>query len=173
MNGLDNRGLVSTAWLAAHLSDPDLRVFDSNDYLNQLATGELCVSMAWSSDYSIAQVRARSAGLDLHLAFTLPKEGSNITYNALLIPAGAPHPRAANLFINFILEPRVIAEITNEIHYGNDNLAARPYVDPQILADPAIYPPPQVRARLYLPTEFDARYQRLRTRTWTRIKSGV
>ena len=152
---------------------PFLRVFDSNDYLNQVVTGELCVAMAWSSDYSIAIARARSAGLDLRLAFTVPREGSNITYNALLIPAGAPHPHAANLFINFILEPQVIAAITNEIHYGNDNLAARPYVNPQILGDPAIYPPPAVRARLYLPAEFDAKYQRLRTRTWTRIKNGV
>ncbi|MGH8275741.1 MAG: polyamine ABC transporter substrate-binding protein [Steroidobacteraceae bacterium] len=152
---------------------PYIRVFDSNDYVNQLATRELCVAMAWSSDFSTAVMRSRTAGLDLQLAFTLPREGSNITYNALLIPAGAPHPRAAHRFINFILEPRVIAAITNDTHFGNDNLAARPFVKPQILDDPAIYPPPAVRARLFLPTEFDARYQRLRTRTWTRIKSGL
>ncbi len=152
---------------------PYIRVFDSNDYVNQLATGELCVAMAWSSDYSTAATRASGAGIDLHLAFTLPREGSNITYNALLIPRGAPHPRAAHQFINFILEPRVIAEITNDIYYGNDNLAARPFVRPEILNDPAIYPPPEVRARLFLPSEFDPSYQRLRTRTWTRIKSGL
>ena len=152
---------------------PYIRLFDSNDYINQLATGELCVAMAWSSDYSTAALRARGAGIDLHLAFTLPREGSNITYNALLIPRGAPHPRAAHAFINFILDAHVIADITNDTHYGNDNLAARPLVRPDILNDPAIYPPPQVRERLFLPTEFDARYQRLRTRTWTRIKSGL
>jgi len=64
---------------------PFIRVFDSNDYVNQLATNELCVAMAWSSDYSTAVLRSRAAGLDLHLAFTLPREGSNVTYNALLI----------------------------------------------------------------------------------------
>ena len=152
---------------------PFIRVFDSNDYIDQLATNELCVAMAWSSDYSTAVLRSRAAGLDLHLAFTLPREGSNVTYNALLIPTGAPHPQAAHEFINFILEPHVIAEITNDTHYGNDNLAARPYVRPEIINDPAIYPPPEVRARLFLPTEFDSKYQRLRTRTWTRIKSGL
>jgi putrescine transport system substrate-binding protein len=152
---------------------PYIRVFDSSDYINQLATKELCVAMAWSSDYSIALVRSRAAGLHLDLAFTVPKEGSDITYNALLIPIGAPHPHAAHQFINFILDPNVIAAITNDIHYGNDNLAAQPLVDPQIRDDPAVYPPPQIRARLYLPTEFDAKYQRLRTRTWTRIKSGI
>jgi len=152
---------------------PYIRTFDSNDYVNQLATGELCVAMGWSSDYSFAAMRAHAAGLDLQLAFTLPREGSNITYNALLIPAGAPHRRAAHEFINFVLDPHVIADITNDMHYGNDNLAARPFVDPRLLNDPSIYPPPAVRARLFLPTEFDANYQRLRTRTWTRIKSGL
>jgi putrescine transport system substrate-binding protein len=152
---------------------PYVRVFDSSDYINQLATKELCVAMAWSSDYSIAQLRSRAGGLDLDLAFTIPKEGADITYNALLIPAGAPHPRAAHEFINFILDPQVIAAITNDIHYGNDNLVAQPLVHPDIRNDPAIYPPPEIRARLYLPDEFDAKYQRLRTRVWTRIKSGV
>jgi putrescine transport system substrate-binding protein len=150
-----------------------VRAFDSSDYVNQLAAKELCVAMGWSSDYSIAQARSRAAGLDLHLRFTLPREGSNITYNALLIPRGAPHPEAAHRFINFILEPRTIAAITNDIHYGNDNLAARPFVDLALLEDPAIYPPPELRARLYVPAEVGLEFERLRTRTWTRIKTGL
>ncbi len=152
---------------------PYVRTFDSADYVNQLASNELCVAMGWSSDFSIAQSRSRAAGLDLTLAFTLPKEGSNITYNALLIPRGAPHPEAAHRFINFILSPKVIAAITNEIHYGNDNLAAAQYVDPYILSDPAIYPPPEARARLYVPGEVDMAYERFRTRVWTHIKTGL
>ncbi|MBV9695384.1 MAG: polyamine ABC transporter substrate-binding protein [Gammaproteobacteria bacterium] len=152
---------------------PYLRVFDSNDYVNQLATRELCLTMAWSADVSVAVARARTAGIELPVRFVIPREGASITYNALLIPAGAPHPRAAHRFINFILDAHVIAGVTNDIYYGNDNLAARPFVRPEILNDPAIYPPPEVRARLYEPTEFDAQYQRARTRIWTRIKSGL
>jgi spermidine/putrescine-binding protein len=70
------------------------------------------------------------------------------------------------------LDPKVIAEITNDIHYGNDNVAARPFVRADILDDPAVYPPPNLRARLYLPAELGADYDRLRTRVWTRIKTG-
>ena len=151
---------------------PYIRTFDSNDYFHQLASGEICLAIAWSSDYYVAQARAREDGTGAHLAFVLPKEGSNITYNAFLIPASAPHPQAAHEFLNFILEPRVIAAITNDIHYGNDNLAARPYVNPEILRDPAVYPTPEVRARLYLPAELSADYYRQRTRVWTRIKTG-
>ena len=151
---------------------PYIRTFDSNDYWHQLASKDICLAIAWSSDYSVAQALAREDGTGARLAFTLPKEGSNITYNAFLIPAAAPHPEAAHKFLNFILDPRVIAEITNDIHYGNDNTAARPYVEKSILQDPAVYPSPEVRARLYLPAEHSADYDRLRTRVWTHIKTG-
>jgi putrescine transport system substrate-binding protein len=151
---------------------PYIRTFDSNDYWHQLASKEVCLSIAWSSDYSVAQARALEDGTGAHLAFILPKEGSNITYNAFLIPASAPHPEAAHKFLNFILDPKVIADITNDIHYGNDNLAARPHVRPEILADPAVYPSPELRARLYLPAELGPEYDRLRTRVWTHIKTG-
>jgi putrescine transport system substrate-binding protein len=151
---------------------PYIRTFDSNDYWHQLASKETCLAVAWSSDYTVAQARAREDGTGARLAFTLPKEGSNITYNALLIPASAPHPEAAHKFLNFILEPQVIAAITNDIDYGNDNLAARAWVRSDILNDPAVYPPPEVRARLYLPAELGQDYDRLRTRAWTHIKTG-
>jgi putrescine transport system substrate-binding protein len=151
---------------------PYIRTFDSLDYWHQLASKEICVAIAWSSDYEVAQKRAREDGTGAHLAFTLPKEGSNITYNAFLIPASAPHPEAAHKFLNFILDPKVIAEISNDIHYGNDNLAARPFVNADLLNDPAVYPPQEIRARLYLPIELGADYDRLRTRVWTRIKTG-
>jgi putrescine transport system substrate-binding protein len=151
---------------------PYIRQFDSNDYYHQLAAKEICVAIAWSSDYEVAQSLAVEDGTGAHLGFILPKEGSNITYNAFLIPASAPHPQAAHRFLDFLLEPKVIAAITNDIHYGNDNLAARPFVRPEILRDPAVYPPPALRARLYLPAELGAEYDRLRTRVWTRIKTG-
>jgi putrescine transport system substrate-binding protein len=150
-----------------------IRLFDSSDYVEQLASKELCVAMGWSGDLSLAVLKSRAAGLDLHLKFTLPREGSDITYNAFLIPINAPHPQAAHRFINFILDPSVIAAITNDLHYGNDNLAARPLISPAILNDPSIYPPPQLRARLYLPAQHDPAYQRQLTRTWTRIKNGI
>jgi putrescine transport system substrate-binding protein len=152
---------------------PYIRAFDSTEYMNGLATGEFCISMSWSGDYATSRARARAAGVDVHLAFTVPKEGANGSFDALLIPADAPHPLAAHEFLNYMLRPQVIAEVTNEIHYGNDNLAANPYVDPQILHDPAVYPTPQMEARLYQSAEVGPALERLRTRTWTRIKTDL
>jgi putrescine transport system substrate-binding protein len=152
---------------------PYIRAFDSSEYMNGLANGEYCISMSWSGDYATSRARARAAGVDVHLAFTVPKEGANASFDALLIPADAPHPLAAHKFLNFILEPRVIAEVTNDIHYANDNQAASAYVDPQILNDPDVYPTAAVEARLYQSGEVAPVLERLRTRTWTRIKTGL
>ncbi len=152
---------------------PYIRAFDSTEYMNGLVTGDFCISMSWSADYATSRARAKAAGVDLPLAFTVPKEGANFSFDALLIPADAPHPRAAHQFLNYILEPRVIAAITNEIHYANDNAAADAFVDPAILHDPAVYPPPAVQARLYILKEASPALERLRTRTWTRVKTGL
>jgi putrescine transport system substrate-binding protein len=150
-----------------------IRAFDSSEYMNGLANSEFCISMSWSGDYATSRARARAAGVDVHLAFTVPKEGANGSFDAWLIPADAPHPQAAHEFLNFMLEPRVIAAITNEIHYANDNRAADAYVNPEILNDPTIYPTPAIEARLYTAREAGPALERLRTRTWTRIKTNL
>jgi putrescine transport system substrate-binding protein len=151
---------------------PYIRAFDSSEYMNGLGNKEFCISMSWSGDYAAAKARAKAAGVEVNLAFTVPKEGANASFDALLIPVDAPHPEAAHRFLNFILEPRVIADITNEIHYGNDNLASTPYADPKILNDPAIYPTAEMAARLYESAEVNPALERIRTRTWTRIKTA-
>jgi putrescine transport system substrate-binding protein len=151
---------------------PYIRAFDSTEYMNGLANKEFCISMSWSGDYAAARARAKAAGVGVNLAFTVPKEGAGGSFDAFLIPAGAPHPQAAHQFLEFMLQPQVIAAVTNYIHYANDNLAANAYVDPQILNDPSVYPTPEVEARLYESAEVAPALERIRTRTWTRIKTA-
>ena len=151
---------------------PFIRSFDSSEFMNGLANKEVCIAMSWSSDYAMAHARARAVGINVNLAFTVPKEGANQTFSSLLIPEGAPHPAAAHQFINFILRPDIIAEISNSIYYGNDNIASRSLVDPRILADVTLYPTPEIEARLYRSAEVSAATERIRTRTWTRVKTA-
>ena len=151
---------------------PYVRTFDSIEYMNALANKEVCIAMSWSADYATVMARARAAGAPVHLAFTIPKEGGNRTFSSLLIPVGATHPIAAHRFLNFILDPQVIAEITNEIYYGNPNLAANGYVRREILNDKVLYPTPEIEARLYPSAEVSIATERIRTRIWTRIKTG-
>jgi putrescine transport system substrate-binding protein len=151
---------------------PYVRTFDSIEYMNALANKEMCIAMSWSADYATVMARARAAGAPVHLAFTVPKEGGNRSFSSLLIPVGATHPIAAHRFLNFILDPQIIAEITNEIYYGNPNLAANAYVRPEILHDKVLYPTPDIEARLYPSAEVSIATERIRTRVWTRIKTG-
>ncbi len=140
--------------------------------MNALANRELCIAMSWSSDYAQSLARARAAGIRVNLAFTVPREGANQTFSGLLIPTGAPHPDAAYKFLAFLLRPEVIADITNDIYYGNDNLAANALVKPEILNDPSLYPTPEMEARLYRSSEVSSATERIRTRVWTRIKTA-
>jgi putrescine transport system substrate-binding protein len=151
---------------------PYVRTFDSVEYMNALANREVCIAMSWSADYATVMARARAAGAPVRLAFTVPKEGANQSYSSLLIPVGATHLEAAYQFLNFIMDPAVIADITNEIYYANANLAANAYVRPEILRDNTLYPTPEIEARLYPSAEVDIATERIRTRVWTRIKTG-
>ena len=151
---------------------PYVRIFDSAAFMNALPNKELCIAMTWSGDYETAVSRAKAAGVTVDLAFTVPREGAGIWYDAWLIPAGAPHPEAAHRFLEFILDPKIIAQTTNDIHYGNDNKAADAFVDPAILANPAIYPTPAMSKLFYESQEVSPATERLRTRSWTRIKTG-
>ena len=151
---------------------PFIRSFDSSEYLNGLANREICIAMSWSSDYALSRARARAVGINVNLAFTVPKEGANQNFSSMLIPEGAPHPQAAYQFINFMLRPEVIAEVTNEIYYGNDNIASRPLINAVIINDPTLYPTPEIESRLFRSEEASAATERIRTRTWTRVKTA-
>ncbi len=151
---------------------PYVRTFDSSEYLNSLATQETCIAMSWSSDYAVSMSRMHQAGIDVKLAFSVPKEGANATYSAMLIPVDAPHVAEAHEFLNFLLRPEVIARITNDTHYANENLAANRFVEPAILNDPTLYMTPEISKRLYLTSEVNPATERMRTRIWTRIKTA-
>ncbi len=151
---------------------PYIRTFDSAEYINSLANGESCIAMGWSSDYATALARARAAGIHLDLAFTVPQEGTNADYSAFLIPADSKHIDEAYEFLNFILKPETIADITNDIYYGNDNRAADHLIRAEIRSNPALYPTPEIAGRIFLSAEVSPALERLVTRTWTRIKTA-
>ena len=151
---------------------PYIRKFDSQEYLNALPNGDLCVAMTWSADYVTASSRAEEAGVKIDLAYTVAKEGTNIWFDAMLVPKDAPHPKNAMLFLNYMMRPEVIAECTNFTNYANANRAAREFVDPSIISNPAAYPNDEVIAKGFRSVTRDAELQRVITREWTRLKTG-
>jgi putrescine transport system substrate-binding protein len=150
-----------------------VRYYDSARMLIDLPNREICLAMSWSGDYATARRRANEAGAPVELAYSVPREGSLFWYDGMLIPADAPHPDAAHRFIDFVLRPRVIAAITNQVNYANAVSASRAHVDPAVLNDPAVYPNEAVLARLQLTYALPPKVQRLRTRAFARAKSGL
>jgi len=148
---------------------PYVRYFNAVQYNNDLASGEVCVSVGFSGDVFVA---ADQAADGIEIAYSVPKEGAMLWFDMLAIPADAPHPDAAHAFIDFLLRPEIIAGITNAVFYPNANARAAPLVDPAILSDPAIYPTPEVMARLFPQPVHDARDDRTLTRLWTRVRTG-
>ncbi|HUK60224.1 MAG TPA: polyamine ABC transporter substrate-binding protein [Stellaceae bacterium] len=151
---------------------PYIRKFHSSQYINDLANGDLCVAWGYSGDVIQARNRAREAKNGIDIAYSVPKEGAMIWIDMMAIPKDAPHPENALAFIDYVLEGKTIAAISNAVAYANPNTAATPFVDADLRDDPGIYPPPEVRKRLYFDQPVSAQYERLRTRAWTRVKTG-
>ncbi len=163
---------LKAAEAALHAIRPYVRHVDSSSYIDNLANGDVCLAMGWSGDIKQAHDRAAAAGNGVDLAYSIPKEGAISNYDVLAIPADAPHVKNAHLFIDYLLRPEVAASNSNLIKYAN---AVNPDIqplDPAVRADPGVYPPPQVRARLTPERPRPPEYQRLLTRMWTRFKTG-
>ena len=151
---------------------PYVRYVDSSRYIDNLANGDICLVMGWSGDIKQAHDRAQEAGKRVDIAYSIPKEGAISNYDVLAIPADAPHVHNALLFINYLLRPDVAAKNSDLIKYANAVRADIQPLDPSVLNDPGVYPPPEVRARLTPERPRPAEYQRLLTRMWTRFKTG-
>ena len=150
----------------------NVRYFHSSQYISDLANGEVCVSVGWSGDVFQAAARADEAGTGVTVAYTIPKEGALIWLDMLTIPADAPNVENAHRFINFLMQPDVIAEITNYVAYGNGNRASWPLVDEEVFTNPGIFPSEETLANLFTSVTTDSRTDRVITRLWTSVRTG-
>jgi putrescine transport system substrate-binding protein len=152
---------------------PYVKYFSSTKMINDLPNREVCLAMSWSGDYAQARERAREVGVEIDIAYATPKEGTVIWFDALFIPADAPHPENAHKFLNYILRPEVIAAISDETRYANANRASFPYMLPEVANDPAAYPPPEELVNLNAGIIYGPKLERRRTRAWSRVKTGL
>ena len=149
-----------------------IATFDNANYLNAIPNGELCAVNNWSGDYGVAKARATEAGIEMNLGYFVPKTGAPAWFDVWAVPADAPNVENAHVFLNYMLRPEVIAAATNFTGYGNVNKAASEFVNPAILADPAVYPNAEAIARLYTPLPQTIEQETDLNRAWTDIKTG-
>jgi len=149
-----------------------VRKFHSSEYLNALASGEICLVVGFSGDIKQSQKRAAEAKNGVEIAYAIPKEGAQLWFDNLAIPRDARNVAEAEEFINYLQRPEVAATNTNFISYANGNLASQKFIDKAILDDKGIYPDEATMRRLYTISAHDPKTQRLLNRLWTRIKTG-
>jgi len=151
---------------------PYVRKFHSSEYLNALASGEVCLVVGFSGDIKQSQKRAAEAKNGVELAYAIPSEGAQLWFDNLAIPRDARNIAEAEDFINYLQRPEVAATNTNFISYANGNLASQKFIDKAILDDKGIYPDEATMRRLYTISAHNSKTQRLINRLWTRIKTG-
>lgn len=152
---------------------PYVRYFSNQKMMVDLPSEEVCVAMSWSGDYAQAASRAEEAGLDIKLRYTMPKEGSGLWVDGIFMPADAPHKDNAYLFMNFLMRADIAADIANYVYYANLNRASWSLIKPEIMNDPAIYPPKESWDALYPILSVDPKRERFRTRSFARVKAGI
>jgi putrescine transport system substrate-binding protein len=151
---------------------PYIRYIHSSQYINDLANGEICVAVGYSGDVLQARDRAEEAKNNVTVKYSVPKEGTVIWFDMMAIPKDAPHPNNAHAWINFIMKPEIVADISNFVNYANGNKESLPFVKDDVKNDPGIYPPSEVKAKLFPDLSHTPEYTRLLTRTWTRFQTG-
>jgi putrescine transport system substrate-binding protein len=151
---------------------PYVRKFHSSEYLSALATGEICLVVGWSGDIMQARSRAAEAKNDIEIGYAIPKEGAQMFFDNLAIPADAKNLPEAYALINYLYRPEIAAKNTDFLSYANGNLASQKLVDPRIFKDRDIYPDEATLAKLFVITARDPATQRVINRLWTKVKTG-
>jgi putrescine transport system substrate-binding protein len=170
-NSKDEKDLQKAAELVTKVR-PHVRKFHSSEYLNALASGEICLVVGWSGDIKQAQKRAAEAKGGVEVGYAIPKEGAQMWFDNLVIPKDAANVANAHALIDYLQRPEVAARNSNFISYANGNLASQKFIDKAVLEDATVYPDEATMKRLYTITAADQKTTRIMNRLWTRVKTG-
>jgi putrescine transport system substrate-binding protein len=151
---------------------PYIRKFHSSEYINGLATGNVCLTLGYSGDILQARDRAAKASEKREIAYAIPNQGAMVWIDVAAIPKDAPNPDNALRFLDFMMDPKVAAASSKITGYANANVPATELLDKSITGNPWIYPKASDRAKFYTVTAANAEQTRERTRLWTAVKTG-
>ncbi|MDZ5603356.1 polyamine ABC transporter substrate-binding protein [Pseudomonas sp. RP23018S] len=151
---------------------PYISYFHSSKYTGDLANGDVCVVVGFSGDVLQAKNRAEEAKNGVKVGYSIPKEGAPLWFDMVAMPVDAPDEKQAYAYMNYLLQPEVMANISNSVQYANGNAKANALVDTALTQNTMIYPSDDVMSKLFALESMPAKIDRIRTRIWTSIKSG-
>ncbi|SHM14408.1 polyamine ABC transporter substrate-binding protein [Phytopseudomonas punonensis] len=151
---------------------PYVTYFHSAKYMTDIANGDICVAIGYSGSFYQFANRAKEAGNGVKVEWRLPKEGAPIWFDTFAIPKSAKNVEEAHEFLNNLLDPKVIAPISDFLGYPNPNKDSMPLVNKAISENADLTPTPEAQKTLYSVEPLPQKIERIRTRAWTKIKSG-
>ncbi len=169
----EDKGEIAQAQELLAAATPNVAYFNNQKPSTDLPAGNVCLAAMYSGDAGIAQARAMEADNGVDVFYAIPKEGTLMWIDLMSIPEDAPNVDEAYQFIDYMLMPEVIAEVSNFVFFANANEAANEYVLPEVLSDPGIYPDDETLGRLFPDKSLGGKALRQRTRAWTKVKSGI
>ncbi|MBI3222995.1 MAG: spermidine/putrescine ABC transporter substrate-binding protein [Nitrosomonadales bacterium] len=149
---------------------PYWAAFNASSYIKELTIGDIWLVHGYSNDIFQANLDAQNARRGFTIASSIPREGAVLALDSMVLHQSGPRPDLALRFIDFMLDGKNSAELTNLIGSGNPNLDAMRYIKPEIAQNPAIFPDPQRRSRLEMLRDLDRTQRRILSRIWTEIK---
>lgn len=152
---------------------PYVTLFSSSGYINDMANGSVCVALGWSGDINIARQRAIDNKSGQKIEALIPKNGGILFFDTMAIPADAPHPNNAHVFINYILKPEVHASLTNKVFYANPNRESAKFVKPEVASNKTVFLSEADSKNMAMPDAVNNDIRRTMTRLYTRFKTGL
>jgi putrescine transport system substrate-binding protein len=152
---------------------PNVTRISSPGPINDLAQGQICVSLGYAGDFNIARSRAAEGKTGQVISALIPPRGATLFFDTMAIPKDAKNVKNAHTFINYILRPEVHAQLTNQVFYGNPNVASKKFVKPELAANPVIFPPPAEIKKMAVPEALPNDVRRVQTRVFTNFKANT
>lgn len=149
---------------------PYWAAFNSSSYIKELTIGNIWVAHGYSSDMFQARADAIEAKREFIVNFALPKQGAVLALDNMVIPKAAKNSVLAHQFINFMMDPKNAADLTNMMGTGNPNAAAVINIKPEILQIKAIFPDETLQAKLQTLGSRDVKSRRALNKLWTEVK---
>jgi putrescine transport system substrate-binding protein len=152
---------------------PSVTLFSSSGYINDMASGSICVALGWSGDINIARQRAIDGKTGQKIEALIPSTGGVLFFDTMAIPTDAPHPGNAHKWINYIMRPEVHASLTNKVFYANPNKESRKLIKPEIANNMTVFVSDTDMKKMANPDALSNDIRRTMTRLYTSFKTGI
>ena len=151
---------------------PDIKRFTSSGYIDDMATGNLCVAIGYGGDLNIAKTRARESANGVDIKVLVPTTGVGVWVDSLMIPRDAQNVANAHKYINYTLDPKVAAQNGSFVTYAPASLPARELMDAKYTSDASIFPTKELMQKSFIVSPKSSDVSRLSVRLWQSLKAG-